>query len=396
LGYVTITPRAFSAGKQKNEAGKYNQAKSCDFSPLSFPESSREGDSLRLPFPWPQARAAYPVLPVFLPFAGCSARCIFCAQDKLTGMETPKTAREGVARALDALSAALEERAARQAKPVEVAFFGGTFSAQPENVQEACFACLRPWRAQGVVAAVRCSTRPDAVNVAQLMRLKALGLGTVELGIQSFSNRALYEAQRGYAGEHAVSACSRVREAGLALGVQLMPGMPGADAATFQADVAQALAVDAAFLRLYPCLVLEGTELARIWRAEAYAPWSLEQTVRELARALLAAGKAGIPVIRMGLPLSEKFAPYILAGPAHPALGSLVQAEALYQYIYEHAVRRNAAVLRLPRNCRGFFWGEKGAMRERWASLGVHNENVVWEETPHRASKRAFPCKNPE
>jgi hypothetical protein len=127
-------------------------------------------------------------------------------------------------------------------------------------------------------------------------------------------------------------------------------------------------------------VVLEGTELARTWRAGVYAPCSLEQTVRELARTLLATGKAAIPIIRMGLPLDGNFAPHILAGPAHPALGALVQAEALHRYIYDHAAGRSVAALRLPRNCRGFFWGEKGNMRTRWSALGLHGKNVVWEE----------------
>ena len=342
---------------------------------IVFHPESTGGGWHRLPFPWSPTRAAHPVLPIFLPFAGCPARCVFCAQDKQTGVDAPG---HGLAHALDALSAALEERAAGQGAAVEVAFFGGTFSAQPQSMQEACFARLRPWRERGLVAAVRCSTRPDAVSVGRLARLKALGLGTVELGIQSFSSRALCEAQRGYTKEQAVDACALVREAGLALGIQLMPGMPGVDAAVFQADVAQALDAGAAFLRLYPCLVLEETELARTWRAGAYEPWRLDLTVRSLARALLAAGGAGVPIIRMGLPLDANFAPHILAGPAHPALGALVQAEALYHYIYDHAAGRSVAALRLPQNCRGFFWGEKGKMRERWAALGLHGKNVFW------------------
>ena len=284
-----------------------------------------------------------------------------------------------MARALDDLSLSLKERAARQAEAVEVAFFGGTFTAQSEKIQEACFARLRPWFEQGLVAAVRCSTRPDALSAGQLARLKTLGLRTVELGIQSFSSLALSEVRRDYTREQALAACTLVREAGLTLGVQLMPGMPGVDAATFQTDVAQTLAMNAAFLRVYPCLVLKGTELERLWRTGAYVPWNLDRTVRELARALLATGKAGVPVIRMGLPLGENFAPHILAGPAHPALGAIVQAEALYHYIWNHATGRNVASLRLPQNCQGFFWGERGKMRERWAALGLGRENVVWE-----------------
>ena len=387
MGYATITLRSFSAGQQKDKTGIENQAESFDCSRGFFSEFFTGGDNLCLPFPWPRPRAVYTVLPVFLPFAGCPPRCIFCAQDKQTGVEQLGSESEGVVRALDALSVVLEERAARQGEQVEVGFFGGTFSAQPEKIQEACFACLQPWRERGLVAAVRCSTRPDAVSIEQLARLKSFGLDAVELGIQSFSSRALSEARRGYSREQALDACSLVREAGLVLGVQLMPGMPGVDTSIFQMDMTQTLALDAAFLRLYPCLVLEGTELARIWRKGDYVPWSLEQTVRELAKALLTAGKAGIPVIRMGLPLGGSFAPFVLAGPAHPALGAIVQAEALYQYIYDHIAGRSMASLRLPRNCQGFFWGERGEMRKRWLALGLHRGNVVWEGTlPQDAS----------
>ena len=349
-------------------------------------EASGEEGALRVPFPWPRTRAAHPVLPVFLPFAGCPARCVFCAQDTQTGVEAIGKGEAGITRALDGLSAALEARVAGLAAPVEVAFFGGSFSAQAEHIQETCFARLRPWRERGLVAAVRCSTRPDAVSSERLARLQAWGLDAVELGIQSFSPRALSETGRGYTREQAADACLRVREAGFTLGVQLMPGMPGTDAADFRTDVARALDLGAAFLRLYPCLVLEGTELARRRRAGAYAPWELERTVRELARALLTAGGAGVPVIRMGLPLSGDFMPHILDGPAHPALGSIVQAEALYQYIYGHLAGRCLTALRLPRSCRGFFWGLRGGMRGRWADLGLHGRNVVWEDTPQYAA----------
>jgi histone acetyltransferase (RNA polymerase elongator complex component) len=353
---------------------------------MLIPDSRSDsvGGELRFSVGLTVARART-IFPVFLPFAGCPGRCVFCAQDRQTGVDALGGAGEACAQALKALSAVMEERAAKGAAPAEVAFFGGTFSALPEEIQEHCFACLRPWRERGLVAAVRCSTRPDAVNARRLMRLKALGLTTVELGIQSFSERALVETRRGYTREQAVDACLQVHEAGLSLGVQLMPGMPSMDESDFQADVAQALAAGAAFLRFYPCLVLEGTELARDWRAGVYAPWSLERTVRKLAQALLAAGRAEIPVIRMGLPLSDDFAPHILAGPVHPALGAVVQAEALHHYIYDCVAGRSIAALRAPQDCRGFFWGVKGAMRERWAALGLRKENVVWEETPHRA-----------
>lgn len=296
-------------------------------------------------------------------------------------------ARKAAGRALDRMEAELEQRAARRAPPAEIAFYGGTFTAQPEPVQTACLQRLLPRRARGEICAVRCSTRPDAFDAAGLARLKALGLGTVELGVQSFSSRALAGAGRGYDRECALKACALVREAGLNLGVQLMPGMPGAEdedadgpGGVFQDDVRQALESRADFLRVYPCLVIEGTELARMLRLGRYKPWTPERAVRETAAALLAAGARGIPVIRMGLPLDRTFAPHILAGPAHPALGSLAQAEALFMYLAPHLAGGRAAGLRLPARCRGFFWGERGGMRRRWADLGLHDGNVLFAD----------------
>ena len=354
----------------------------------------------QLAFPWPEKPAA-PVVPVFLPFAGCRTRCLFCAQDRQTGGES------GIALALDRLDAEFARRVARQAPPAEAAFYGGTFTALPPELQEACLRRLAPWREKGAVYAARCSTRPDAVDAKSLARLQALGLGTVELGVQSFSSRALHAAGRGYDGERAEQACAAVRQAGLRLGVQLMPGMPGsealpdasvpasresastdeclqASAKTFQADLRRALACGADFLRLYPCLVVEGTGLAELWRAGRHHPWPLEHTVAELAKALLAAGERGVPIIRMGLPLEKEFTVHILAGPAHPALGSLVRAEALYLYLAPHLAGNKGRIVILPARCRGFFQGHQNGLAARWEALGLCKNRVVF--TPGAAS----------
>jgi histone acetyltransferase (RNA polymerase elongator complex component) len=324
-----------------------------------------------------------------LPFAGCRARCVFCAQDRQSGAPAASGGEEAVSRALDALEAELERRVSRRLPPAEVAFYGGTFTAQPDHLQDACLKRLFPWRERGAVRAARCSTRPDALDAALLGRLKTLGLDAVELGVQSFSSRALLAAGRGYDRARALDACALVREAGLSLGVQLMPGMPGTDGPSsspfeiFREDVELALAARADFLRCYPCLVLRGTELESAWRAGRYRPLSLEETIAALAEALLAAGRRGVPIIRMGLPLGREFVPHILAGPAHPSLGASVQAEALFAYLEPHcarAARREGGIsLRLPPWCRGFFRGERGGMRRRWASLGLHEGNVFWD-----------------
>lgn len=252
--------------------------------------------------PWPRSTRTRPIVPVFLPFRGCPVRCIFCAQDVQTGLGGQSGGpTSSLARILGGAGERLRARAAHALPLAELAFYGGTFTAMPGKDQEACLEFAAEMLAQGLICAFRCSTRPDCVDARALARLRAAGCETVELGVQSFADAALAASRRGYGGATAVEACSRIKVAGLRLGVQLLPGMPGVSPAIFLADVARALEIGADMLRFYPCLVLEGTELARLWRDGGYRPWSLETTLEALACGWLAARAAGRPVIRMGL-----------------------------------------------------------------------------------------------
>ena len=188
-------------------------------------------------------------------------------------------------------------------------------------------------RRDGCITRFRCSTRPDRLDAALLARLRRHGCRTVELGIQSFSDTALQASERHYSGRQATEACRLVRDAGLALGVQLLPGMPGHQPEDFLADVRRALDLGADMLRFYPCLVLAGTELARRWQQGLYAPWPLPRTLSLLARGWLYARRAGVPVIRMGLAPEPGMEAALLAGPADRNLGGRVLGRALWLHV---------------------------------------------------------------
>lgn len=342
--------------------------------------------SQALPLVWP-ARAAHDqqaaVVPVFLPFRGCPVRCVFCAQDVQTGQHVSSGAVPVVA-GLDAVlaqaSRVLVQRAARAGengdRPAELAFYGGTFTAMPEKDLAVCLDFAAEALERGWIHSFRCSTRPDSVTAAVLGRLRAAGCTTVELGVQSFADGPLAVSRRGYVGDTARAACAAVREAGLRLGVQLLPGMPGHLPEYFVADVAAALEAGADMLRFYPCLVLEGTELAAMWRKGAYAPWPLAATLAALAKGWLLAAEAGVPVIRMGLAPEPGLKQAVLAGPVDAALGNRVMGRALLLAVGKAldafgAARPASFDLRLPRGARGCLWGAKGELRAQWVSLGL-------------------------
>ncbi len=341
------------------------------------------------------------ILPVFLPFAGCPTRCVFCAQDVQTGQ---RGGTATVVRALAQAETRLEHEArqmdgardiggtpepGKSPAPLEIAFYGGTFTLLPEAERAACLDLARRWLQRGVICRVRCSTRPDAVTERDLAGLRAAGMDCVELGVQSFDDAALSASGRGYAGEAARAACAMVAGAGLELGVQLMPGMPGVTPEVFRADVRTALLPDtggtpplAAFLRFYPCLVLRGTPLAERWRAGDYAPWLLETTVDALAGGLLAAWARGVAVVRMGLSPEDGLDDAVLAGPVHPALGQLAKAEALRRHVAAHVARLPGPPARfgVPRRLRGLLWGHANGLVDAYAAMGITRAMVHWRD----------------
>lgn len=349
---------------------------------------------LSVAMPWPGAAPRRAVVPVFLPFFGCSRRCLFCAQEAQTGQRAPTGADLGAL--LAAARDTLELRAARGLAPAELAFYGGTFTALPQEALDRCLAFAARARRDGLIPSFRCSTRPDAVAMPVLDRLARAGCATVELGVQSFSETALALARRGYGRARARRACALVAASGLELGVQLLPGMPGVKPADFLHDVDMALECGARALRFYPCLVLEHTGLAALWRAGLFAPWELEETLESLARGWLTARRNGVTVLRMGLAPGAELARALLAGPWHPALGARVLGRALMLAVREllrgsdgggaqereTANSRRRVLLEVPARCQGHFWGHAGELRPRWAQLGIGPEAVRYVREP--------------
>lgn len=274
----------------------------------------------------------------------------------------------------------MEQAASR---PIELAFYGGTFTALPESLQMECLTLAMQAKEKNIVCRVRCSTRPDALCPDWLEALRHAGLDLVELGIQSFHTEALAAVQRGYSGDTAREGCRLIKESGLELGIQLLPGMPGSTPQRFSEDVEEALALSPSCLRFYPCLVVDGTPLATRWRMGQYAPWELDTTITTLGKALASAWARRIPVIRLSLAPERELDESILAGPRHPALGNIIQSEALFETVRSHFAL-NAFLppdeLFFPKYCQGFFFGYKGSLLPRWEKLGIQPSSIQWVE----------------
>ena len=129
--------------------------------------------------PWPVHGKGTRIVPVFLPFAGCRTRCIYCAQTLQTGRSL-----QGIRQVLDEAFSMLRARSKRGLEPCELAFYGGTFTALERSAFGFCLHSALEWRNMGLISSWRCSTRPDCLDERLLLDMRAAGCTTVELGIQ--------------------------------------------------------------------------------------------------------------------------------------------------------------------------------------------------------------------
>ena len=270
--------------------------------------------------------------------------------------------------------------AARGGPALEVAFYGGTFTALPPVWRTRFLEEAARRKTSGEVAAIRCSTRPDACPPALLRELAAQGLDMVELGVQTFDDAVLAAAGRGCAAQDVEDASRAVRDAGLGLGLQLLPGLPGHAPEMLDEDVRRSIRIAPDLVRLHPCLVLDGTPLAELWRSGCYLPWELDETVKTLGRAVLSLWRAEIPVTRIGLAPDPALEAAMLAGPRHPALGTMVRAWALFLDIRERLGSRRAAALRAPQRLSGEFWGVRRGLAPEYQTLGLDAASVRFED----------------
>ncbi len=258
------------------------------------------------------------IFPVFIPNSGCPVGCVFCDQSLNSGVVQAPTPEE-VVRMLEQL---LPDGGVDQ-----VAFYGGSFTALPMTVQDRYLQAVHPFLLSGKVGGIRLSTRPDCIDPECSFRLRRSGVETVELGCQSFSDMVLAASGRGCHAEVHGKAVRSLRDSGLIVGIQLMPGLPGGEEGEAIDSLQKALLLKPDFLRVYPTVVLAGTRLAEDWLAGRYLPMTLEYAVEVCADMALLCHEADVPVLRFGLQASVDLdSGGVLSGPYHPAFGQLVQS----------------------------------------------------------------------
>ncbi len=260
------------------------------------------------------------LLPFFIPHIGCPYICVFCNQPRISGHQEMVT--------VDTIRSSIQETIAEQGNrgQWEVAYFGGSFTAIPKDLQDQLLAPATEAFQQGLIQGIRVSTRPDAIREERLKELYASGVRTIELGVQTLQEDMLVEAKRGHTVADVERACQKIRAQGMTLGIQLLPGLPGETWSTLVQTAVKAGRLEAHLCRIYPVIVIEDTELADRVREKTYTPLSVEQAVAYSAFLKEYLERKGTQVIRVGLQSTEDFdaGRGIVGGPYAPAFGELV------------------------------------------------------------------------
>jgi elongator complex protein 3 len=132
-------------------------------------------------------------------------------------------------------------------------------------------------------------TRPDLIDAAEVLRLRALGCTKVQLGLQSLSDDVLAANQRGHDVAQSRRAVELLRSAGFKLQAHWMANLLGSSPARDVADFAQLFADPALRpdeLKVYPCSVVPGTELAAIHTRGGFAPYTHDELLYVLTEVL--------------------------------------------------------------------------------------------------------------
>jgi histone acetyltransferase (RNA polymerase elongator complex component) len=139
---------------------------------------------------------------------------------------------------------------------------------------------VAPYLKQGFFRSIRVSTRPDALQEKQLQLMRNFGVSSVELGSQSMDDEVLTLSQRGHTARDTVESVHLLRQHGFKVGIQLMPGLPGDSEEKFMKTVEEVIKLRPHMVRLYPTVVIRGTELAKWYKEKKYHPLRLEEAVK--------------------------------------------------------------------------------------------------------------------
>ena len=285
----------------------------------------------------------------------CPGKCIYCPSSLVKGKETPKSYTGKEPATMRALSAGFSprtqilnrvrqlEEAGHSTGKLELIVMGGTFLAHPKPRQRKFIiasinalsgasaktlggARLAAENAERKITGITFETRPDFCGRREINAMLEFGGTRCELGVQTVYDNVYKAINRGHSVSDVVDATVLLKDSAFKVTYHYMPGLPGV-ALGQDRKALRRLFSDHDFmpdnLKVYPCLVIEGTRLHKMWKARKYRPFTTEKAVR-----LLSSAKEEIPKWARVMRIQRDIpAQLISAGVKKSNLRQLVQRE---------------------------------------------------------------------
>ncbi len=183
---------------------------------------------------------------------------------------------------------------------IELIIMGGTFPSTPIAYQEdfvrQCLNAITETESKSLEEAksqaesskirnvgITVETRPDWAKRKHVDHLLSMGVTRVELGVQNVYDDIYEQVNRGHRIRDVIDATRTLKDAGLKVVYHLMPGLPGS---SFERDLKgfHEIFSNPMFkpdmIKIYPCLVIEGTKVYQWWRQEEYRPYTTEEAAK--------------------------------------------------------------------------------------------------------------------
>ena len=276
------------------------------------------------------------IIPIFVPHLGCPNDCTFCNQRKISG-QMKKITESDVIDTIEFYLSNFKEKNAYK----EVAFYGGSFTGIDEETQNKLLEIAYEYVKEKKIDGIRISTRPDYIDKKTLKRLKKYKVKTIELGCQSTNDFVLQKCKRGHTYNDIVKASKLIRWYGFTLGHQMMVGLPESSALDDIKTAKDLIKLKPKIVRIYPVLVIRGTELENEYNNGEYEPLTVDQAVERCKELCYLFKKKKINVIRIGLQNTETISSpgstgsEVVAGPYHETFRQLVESSIYYDILLE-------------------------------------------------------------
>jgi len=224
---------------------------------------------------------------------------------------------------------------------VELIVMGGTFLAYPEEYQyqfvQDCYDALNGVPSADLAEAKRFNetaehrcvglcieTRPDWCGQNEIKRMLDFGTTRVELGAQTLDDNIHRLTKRGHGVAEVIFATRLLRRYGFKVYYHWMPGLPGSTP-EHDLELSRKLFDDEHFrpdgLKLYPTLVVTGSELETWYRDNRYQPYDNDEMID-----LLVDIKTSIPkYVRVPRLMRDIPSKFIIAGCKDLALRGAIR-----------------------------------------------------------------------